>query len=76
MNTKIFTFIFVMWILILIGGGILIKLTAPISINCCGNLDLLVTSGIKAVIAILLVIAWIYILSKTKNRIFQKQIVS
>ncbi len=70
----IFSFIFVMWILIIVGGGLLILFTVPISITGYGILDSFLTSGVKAVIAIILVIIWIYILSKIKNWIFHKQI--
>jgi len=73
-GSHIFLFIFVMWILIIIGGGILIVFTAPISISGYGTADSFLTSGVKAVIAIILVVMWIYILSKIKNWIFHKQI--
>ena len=62
----IFTFIFVMWILMILGGGILILTIAPISISGYGDLDMILSSGLKAIIAIILVIVWILILSKMK----------
>lgn len=74
--SPIFVFIFAMWILLIIGGGILVAILGPISISGYGELDSLLSSGVKAVIAIILVIAWIYALSKIKNWIFQKQIKS
>ncbi len=73
-GAHIFLFIFVMWILIIIGGGILIVFTAPISIIEYGALDSFLTSGVKAVIAITLVVIWIYLLSKIKNWIFHKHL--
>ncbi len=73
-GAHIFSFIFVMWVLIIVGGGLLILFTAPISITEYDTLDSFLTSGIKAVIAIMLVTIWIYILSKIKNWIFRKQI--
>ena len=73
-GAHIFLFIFVMWILIIMGGGILIVFTAPISIIGYGALDSFFTSGVKAVIAITLVAIWIYILSKIKNWIFHKHL--
>lgn len=63
-----------MWIMIIAGGGILLSIIAPISIHGFGKYDEFFDSGIKAVIAILLVVTWIFIISKIKNRIFQKQI--
>ena len=73
-GAQIFSFVFLMWILIIIGGGVLIVFTAPISITGYGTLDSFLTSGVKAIIAITLVVIWIYILSKIKNWIFHKQI--
>lgn len=70
-GSSIFVFIFAMWILIIIGGGITVLILAPISITDYGDLDLIVSSGIKAVISIALVISWIFILSKVKNWIFR-----
>ncbi|MGI0069429.1 MAG: hypothetical protein ACREAN_04140 [Nitrosopumilaceae archaeon] len=71
---QIFAFIFIMWIMIIAGGGILISILAPVSIHGFGKYDDFLDSGIKAVIAILLVVAWIFIMLKIKNWIFQKQI--
>jgi len=71
---QIFAFIFIMWIMIIVGGGILLLIIAPISIQGFGKYDGFFDSGIKAAIAILLVILWVLIISKIKNWIFQKQI--
>jgi len=71
---QIFIFIFIMWIMIIVGGGILLLIIAPISIQGFGKYNELFDSGIKAIIAILLVVLWILIISKIKNWIFQKQI--
>ena len=74
-QSLIFIFIAVMWGLILAGGGILVVLVAQISIQGYGeHLDFLIGSIVKAVIALLLVVAWVLILTKMKNKIFQKQI--
>ncbi|HXX05406.1 MAG TPA: hypothetical protein VEJ68_01140 [Candidatus Bathyarchaeia archaeon] len=71
---QIFVFIFIMWIMIIAGGGILLSIIAPISIHGFGKNDEFFDSGVKALIAILLVITWVFIISKIKNWIFQKQI--
>lgn len=71
---QIFLFIFVMWILIIVGGGLLVSIIAPITISGYGKLDSILDSGVKALIAMILVVAWIFILSKLKNWIFHKQI--
>ena len=73
-GSSIFVFIFAMWILIIIGGGIAVLILAPISISGYGDFDLIISSGIKAVISIALVVAWIFILSKVKNWIFHSQL--
>ncbi len=63
-----------MWILILLGGGILVTILGPISVTGYGDFDLIISSGIKGAIAISLVIIWIFILMKMKNWIFKKGI--
>ena len=70
----IFTFIFVMWILMIIGGGVLVLTIAPISVSGYGELDMILSSGLKAVIAIILVVIWILILSKMKKGIFHRML--
>ena len=70
----IFTFIFIMWILMILGGGILILTIAPISISGYGDLDMILSSGLKAIIAIILVVIWILILSKMKKAIFHRML--
>ncbi len=72
----IFAYISVMWILIIAGGGLLIFIIAPISITGYGQLDHFLDSGVKAIISILLVVAWIFIMSKIKNWIFHRKISS
>ena len=73
-GSSLFVFIFAMWILIIIGGGIAILILAPISISGYGDLDQILSSGLKAIVAIALVVAWIFILSKVKNWIFRSQL--
>ncbi|HYL67016.1 MAG TPA: hypothetical protein VEU72_07675 [Nitrosopumilaceae archaeon] len=73
-GTQIFLFVFVMWVLIIVGGGLLISIIAPLTINGHGKFDSILDSGVKALIAMILVVVWIFILSKIKNWIFHKQI--
>jgi len=63
-----------MWVLIIVGGGIVVTLLGPISISGFGDLDWFIASVIKAIVAVVLVIVWILILSKLKNMIFRKEI--
>jgi len=76
MKSGLYGFLFAMWILILLGGGILVMILGPISISGFGQFDMLIASIIKAIVAIVLVIIWILILSKLKNWIFRKEIKS
>jgi len=63
-----------MWVLIIVGGGIVVSLLGPISISGFGDLDWFIASVIKAIVAVVLVVVWILILSKLKNMIFRKEI--
>ena len=69
---QLFGFLFLMWILILIGGGIAVTILGPISISGYGEYDELLESILKGIIAIGLSIAWVLILAKLKNFIFKK----
>ncbi|MEX0639396.1 MAG: hypothetical protein WD966_02745 [Nitrosopumilaceae archaeon] len=73
-GSSIFVFIFAMWILIIIGGGISVLILAPLEISGYGEFDLIISSAIKAIISIGLVVTWIFILSKVKNWIFRSQL--
>ena len=74
MKSGLFGFLFAMWILILVGGGIVVTILGPISISGFGEFNLFIGSIIKAIVAIVLVVIWILILSKLKNWIFRKEI--
>jgi len=70
----LYGFLFSMWVLIIIGGGIMVGLLGPFSIQQFGNFHWVFTSGIKVIIALTLVVIWILILSKLKNYIFKKEL--
>ena len=76
MKIGLYGFLFTMWILIIVGGGILVKIVGPFSISGSGDFNLLFTSILKAIIAIIFVIIWILVLSKLKNWVFKKEIKS
>jgi len=76
LKSGLFGFLFAMWILILVGGGIVVTILGPISVSGFGEFDMFIGSVIKAIIAIILVVIWILILSKLKNLIFKKEIKS
>ena len=74
MKSDLFVFLFAMWGLIIVGGGIVVTLLGPITISGFGEFNWFIASVIKAVIALVLVVIWILILSKLKNWIFKKEI--
>ena len=77
MEIKIYSFIFVMWILILIGGGLITLVIGPFSLGVIVSyIDPIILSGIKVGIALMLIFTWILILTKVKNWIFKSQIKS
>ena len=76
MNIKIYGFIFSMWILILIGGGLMVLIIGPFSLGGLGIVDPIIYSGIKVGIALALIFVWVFILTKIKNWIFKSQIKS
>ena len=72
MSIPIFSFIFAMWILIIIGGGLMVVFIGPLSFSGTGDLDPLINSGAKVLIAMILIFIWIVALLKIKNWIFRK----
>ena len=75
-GSSIFVFVGLMWVLLIVGGGIMVTILGPISITGYGDLNQMIASGIKAIIAIILVVIWIVILSKMNKWIFHKEIKS
>ena len=76
MKSNLYGFLFAMWLLIIIGGGIIVTILGPISINGYGEFNWFIGSVIKGILAIILVVIWILILSKLKNWIFKKELKS
>ena len=74
MRSGLYGFLFAMWALIIIGGGIIVVLLGPFTIQQFGDFHWIIASGIKVSIALVLVVIWILILSKLKNWIFKKEI--
>ena len=72
MSLAIFSFIFVMWILIIIGGGLMVLFVGPLSFSGSGDLDPLINSGFKVLVAMILIFIWVFTLLKIKNWIFRK----
>ena len=74
MTMKIYGFIFVMWMLIIIGGGIVVEFVGPISFST--EIEPIITSGVKMFLTLFLIIIWVFTLTKIKNWVFKSQIKS
>jgi len=74
LKSGLYGFLFAMWGLIIIGGGIMVVLLGPFSIQQFGDFHWIITSGTKVSIALGLIVIWILILSKLKNYIFKKEL--
>ena len=76
MAVKIYSFIFTMWILMLIGGGLMVLVIGPFSLGSIGDIDPIIVSGVKVGIALVLIFTWVFTLTKIKNWIFKSQVKS
>ena len=76
MDVKIYSFIFAMWILMLIGGGLMVLVIGPFSLGSIGDVDPIIVSGIKVGIALILIFIWVFTLTKIKNWIFKTDVKS
>ena len=76
MGVKIYSFIFTMWILMLIGGGLMVLIIGPFSLASMGDVDQIIVSGVKVGIALVLIFIWVFTLTKIKNWIFKSQVKS
>ena len=74
MAIKIYSFIFTMWILILIGGGLMVTIIGPFSLGSVGDINPIILSGIKVGIALVLIFVWVLTLTKVKNWIFKTDV--
>ena len=74
MNVKIYSFIFAMWILILVGGGLMALVIGPFSLGSIEGINPIILSGIKVGIALVLIFVWIFTLTKVKNWIFKTDV--
>ena len=76
MDVKIYSFIFTMWILMLLGGGLMVLVIGPFSLASMGDIDQIIVSGVKVGIALVLIFIWVFTLTKIKNWIFKSQVKS
>jgi len=76
MGVKIYSFIFTTWILMLVGGGLMVLVIGPFSLANMGDVDQIIVSGVKVGIALVLIFIWVFTLTKIKNWIFKSQVKS
>ena len=76
MDVKIYSFIFTMWILMLVGGGLMVLVIGPFSLGSIEDIDPMILSGVKVGIALVLIFIWVFTLTKIKNWIFKSQVKS
>ena len=74
MTMKIYSFIFVMWVLMLIGGGLMVIFVGPLTFGL--DVEPIIASGLKVLLALFLIFIWVFTLTKVKNWIFKSQIKS
>ena len=74
MKMKIYSFIFTMWILIIIGGGLVVVFVGPITFAT--DVEPMITSSVKVLLALFLIFIWVFILTKIKNWIFKTEVKS
>ena len=76
MDVKIYSFIFTMWILMLVGGGLMVLIIGPLSLGSISGIAPIILSGIKVALALVLIFIWVFALTKIKNWIFKSQVKS
>ena len=69
MNIQIYSFIFAMWVLMLIGGGLVVVFVGPLTLG--SDVEPIITSGIKVGLALFLMFSWVFTLTKSKKWIFK-----
>lgn len=71
---SIYGFLLVMWILILLGGGIAVAVLGPLTVSGFGEADRAASSVLKGGAAVALVAAWVVVLNVLKGRIFRRRL--
>ena len=74
MKMKIYNFILAMWVLILIGGGLVVVFVGPLTFST--DVEPIITSGVKVLLTLFLIFIWVFIITKLKNWIFKTEVKS
>ncbi len=74
MKMKIYNFILAMWVLIIIGGGLVVIFVGPLTFST--DVEPIITSGVKVLLTLFLIFIWVFILTKLKDWIFKTEVKS
>ena len=74
MKMKMYSFILAMWVLIIIGGGLVVIFVGPLTFST--DVEPIITSGVKVLLTLFLIFIWVFILTKLKNWIFKTEVKS
>ena len=74
MKMKIYSFILAMWVLIIIGGGLVVVFVGPLTFST--DVEPIITSGVKVLLTLFLIFIWVFILTKLKNWVFKTEVKS
>ena len=58
----------------LIGGGMVVIFVGPLTFGL--DIEPIITSGVKVLLALFLILVWLFILTKVKNWIFKTEVKS
>lgn len=73
-HIRIYAFVAGLWALIIIGGGVVTLVLGTIHLEEDADTPTKIAlSAVKGIVAILLIIVWIYILNIVKRKIFASQ---
>jgi len=73
-HARVYTLVIVMWALMIAGGGIAVNVLGPLHASDeAGEAGEAGVSAAKAAVAVGLVVAWVWVLSRIKSAIFSRR---
>ena len=69
---RLYTFMAVMWGMLLAGGGLFVLVLGPLSVSGLGQYDAAASSALKAAVAAGFVAAWVVALAKANSWMFRR----
>ncbi|MDD9813600.1 MAG: hypothetical protein OXU37_04965 [Thaumarchaeota archaeon] len=70
-HARVYTLVIVMWALMIAGGGIAVNVLGPL--HASDEAGEAGVSAAKAAVAVGLVVAWVWVLSRIKSAIFSRR---